>query len=128
MPLIDDERAVKVRTSIIAVAHEYKALIHAVGVMPDHIHVAVSIPPSVTVSNVVQGMKGRSSFLINRSRSTGQDDFGWQREFGIVSFSERSLPDVVAYVENQRQHHAEGTIRSYLERASDPKQAPLNAP
>jgi REP element-mobilizing transposase RayT len=34
---------------------------HAVGCMPDHIHVAVSIPPKVALSDLVRRMKGASS-------------------------------------------------------------------
>jgi hypothetical protein len=34
----------------------------------------------------------------------------------VVSFGTRDLPWVVAYIENQREHHARGTIHERLER------------
>ncbi len=118
-PTIDDARAASLRTSVIAVAHEHKSLVHAVGIMPDHIHVAVSIPPSVAVSKVIQGMKGRSTYHINLNRADGEDEFAWQPEYGLISFGERSFPDVVAYIQNQRQHHTQQTIRPYFEHIQD---------
>ncbi len=119
-PTIDEERAVAVRTSIIAVAQEHRALVHAVGIMPDHVHVAISIPPSVAVAQVVKGMKGRSSRLMNMNRAAGQDDFAWQPEYGVLSFGERSLPEVVAYIQNQHHHHATQTVRPTFERLQEP--------
>jgi putative transposase len=125
-PMIDDERATTLRTSVISVSHEHKALVHAVGIMPDHIHIAVSIPPSVAVSKVVQGMKGRSSYHINLNRNDELGEFAWQPEYGLISFGERALPDVVAYIRNQRQHHAERTLRPYLEQMHDLEPTPKN--
>jgi hypothetical protein len=40
----------------------------------------------------------------------------WQGGYGVVSFGTRDLPWVVAYIENQREHHARGTIHERLER------------
>ena len=41
---------------------------------------------------------------------------GWQAGYGIVSFGTRDLPWVVAYVRNQKKHHADGTTHDRLER------------
>src|SRR5262245_44861953 len=75
--------------------------------MPDHIHVVVSIPPRIAISAFVQQLKGESSHLLNHGVGReGQDLFRWQSQYGVVSFGERSLTDVVAYVQNQRTHHS----------------------
>jgi putative transposase len=41
--------------------------------------------------------------------------FGWQADYGINTFSERHLPRVVAYIENQRRHHADQTLWPAIE-------------
>ncbi len=42
--------------------------------------------------------------------------FEWQEGYGVISLGERSLPRAVAYVANQRVHHAEGSVIRYYER------------
>jgi len=41
---------------------------HAVGYMPDHVHVVVSVPPKVAVADLVRRMKGASSHAVNSDR------------------------------------------------------------
>ena len=86
---------------------------HAIGGMPDHIHVVISIPPKVAVAKVIGQLKGASSHHINENYAEGS--FAWQAEYGIVSFSEKALPSIVEYVKNQKKHHSENTIKETLE-------------
>jgi len=87
--------------------------------MPDHVHLAVSIPPSLAVATVVARLKGSSSHLINHAESKGDQTFVWQPEYGVVSFGEKQLPDVVAYIEHQPERHASRRLWDRVERISD---------
>jgi hypothetical protein len=42
--------------------------------------------------------------------------FKWQDEYGAFSFDAKRPPNYIAYVEHQKEHHAEGTIIPILER------------
>ena len=85
--------------------------------MPDHVHLAISVPPRIAVSTLVRQLKGSASHLLNRMARDGRHgDFGWQKEYGVLTFGERSLPDIVAYVENQRQRHADNLAWPSFER------------
>jgi putative transposase len=86
---------------------------HAIGGIADHIHVVISIPPKLCVATLVGKLKGASSHHINQRYTSGA--FLWQAEYGIFSVSERSLPAVVAYVNNQKKHHANKTLHVELE-------------
>jgi putative transposase len=85
---------------------------HALGVMPDHIHVALSIPPRHSVSQVMKRLKGASSHSVRAMNP----NFTWQSEYGALSFGDRALPQVCAYVLNQAEHHQNGTVLARLER------------
>ncbi len=103
--------------AIRAAAGESKAIVPAVGPMPDHVHVALSIPPSVAVSTVVGRMKGSSSHLLRHAERGPQVvGFAWQAEYGVQSFGERALPQVVAYVHGQEERHAARRTWHALER------------
>ena len=109
--LIDDVRADVIERSIRATCHQLDVIMHAVGFMPDHIHLVISIPPRHAISAVIQKLKGESTHLLNHGAGRdGVDWFAWQPEYGITSFSEPALQDVVAYVNNQLQRHADNTL------------------
>ena len=122
-PLIRSDLEDTLQRSIRAQAHEERALIHAVGFMPDHIHVVASIPPAVAVSSLVGKMKGGSSHLVN-SLDGSPGSFRWQPEFGMVTFGEKALETVVDYALNQATRHASGQTWPTLERYDDPKPRP----
>ena len=127
-PLIDGDRGVILRRSVQASCYELGARCHAVGFMPDHVHVAVSIPPKVAVSEALANVKGPSSHALKRAESASDRQWlGWQAEFGVLSFGERSLPAVVAYVLGQAEHHARGTLFPGLERI-DRRDSPDHPP
>jgi REP element-mobilizing transposase RayT len=98
------------------VSTDLGAMIRAVGTMDDHVHVAVSIPPRVLIPTYVREIKIRSTHAIRNARLLHPDDeFSWQREYGLFTFGRQSLDDVVDYVKNQRHHHLLGTTRPYFE-------------
>ena len=100
--------------------------VHAVGGTENHIHVAITVPPTVLISELIGRIKGSSAHEANRQFGGTQKVLEWQRGFGVVSFGTRNLPWVKAYVENQRQHHAQGTIQDRLEQsvATDREESP----
>ncbi len=87
---------------------------HAIGGMPEHIHVAISIPPKLAVAKIIGQLKGASSHHINENYA--DNSFAWQAEYGVVSFSEKTLRSIVEYVKNQKKHHSENTIKETLEK------------
>ena len=96
-----------VERSIRATARDVGAVVHAVGMVADHVHVAVSIPPSLAISLVVGKLKGASSRLLNTAGPYSADGrFGWQQEYGGYSVSERALAVVCDYVNDQPRRHA----------------------
>ena len=94
-------------------AEELGVKIHAAGNDVDHVHVAASIPPKLSVADCVKNFKGASSFAINHMpESDGQ--FKWQEGYGALSIGERSLEIVKEYAARQKEHHRqEQTIGIY---------------
>jgi putative transposase len=93
---------------------------HAVGVLPDHIHVVASAPPKVSPAELVKRLKGASSRALNQEGARrNQETFAWQGEYGVLCFSEKALPTVIEYVANQPAHHAAHTLWPGLERVAD---------
>lgn len=76
---------------------------------PDHIHLLLSLPPSLALSKVVQHIKGKSSrkllqeFEILRKRYWGQHF--WARGYFAVTVGNVNSEDVQRYIEQQEEHH-----------------------
>lgn len=89
--------------------------LHGIGGTETHVHLAISIEPHVTISEMMKDLKGGSSFDTNQALGAGT--LGWQRGYGVVSFGKRNLPWVLEYIVHQKEHHARLNVYERLERA-----------
>jgi putative transposase len=86
---------------------------HAIGGISNHVHVAISIPPKLAVATLIGHLKGSSSHHVNEKYAHGS--FLWQAEYGVLSFSEKSLSTVIHYVNHQKTHHANNSLDTAME-------------
>ena len=94
--------------------------IHEIGGVDDHVHLCVTIPPTLLISEFVGQLKGASSHEINQKLGDGHGKIlEWQGGYGVVSFGTGNLPWVKEYVRNQRDHHAKGKIVERMERITE---------
>lgn len=94
-------------------------IVHEVGGTADHVHLAVSVPPTVVIADWIGELKGATSYYINHE-ICNRKVLGWQDGYGVVSFGTKDLPWVVAYIRNQKRHHADGQTHERLERTDRP--------
>lgn len=95
---------------------ELEVTIHALHVMPDHVHLVCSTSPEWSIDALVQTFKRTSRLRLNqRFARPGPDGFAWHEEYGLRTFAESELPEIVAYVQSQRERHAIGDLWSAYE-------------
>ena len=83
--------------------------------MPDHVHILVSIGPTILISDLVRDIKAGSSKFINDKKWIN-GKFNWQEGYGAFSYSKSSVDSVVKYILNQEKHHMKKSFREeYLE-------------
>ncbi len=116
LPLITPEVAPHLYRTIRAKVETLQGLTHAVYAMPDHVHLVATVPPKLALATFIGQVKGSASHLV--AHLPGVEAFAWQEEYGVVSVSERHLPIVVRYVQNQVQHHATNKINARLEQSA----------
>jgi putative transposase len=114
-PLITPHRETQLYHYIIGKADALNCQIHAIDGIEDHIHLVVTIPPTLAVAEFVKKIKGSSSHHLNHSTNSSSDKFAWQEGYGVFSLGYRQLQDVVIYVQNQKSHHSHQTTHPYLE-------------
>lgn len=91
------------------------ATIFALNGTLDHVHLVAAIPPRLAVATFVGQIKAVASTKYNKSRLSAAPFF-WQEEYGAFSFDGKRLPNYIAYVERQKDHHRQNTIIPILER------------
>ena len=76
-----------------------------IGGIEDHIHALVTAPTTVAPFQIAQFLKGESSKWIHDEFHKLQK-FSWQDGYAAFSVSTSDLPQVIAYIQNQREHLA----------------------
>jgi REP element-mobilizing transposase RayT len=89
--------------------------VFAIGGMPDHIHILISLRPNYMVSELVNSVKTNSSKWIN-SRGFVKGKFNWQEGYGAFSYGQSQLDHVIQYINNQELHHQRKSFKEeYIE-------------
>jgi putative transposase len=91
--------------------------IHEIGGIEDHVHLAVSVAPTVLISELVGQLKGASAHEANHQ--FGRRLLEWQTGYGVVSFGTKDLPWVREYIQNQRDRHGRKDVVDRLERITE---------
>ncbi len=81
-----------------------------IGGMPDHVHILLSLPPTLTIAKALQLIKGGSSKWVH---DTFREHwrFGWQTKYGAFSVSVSLLDRTIQYIKNQEAHHRKMTFQ-----------------
>jgi putative transposase len=75
--------------------------VHAIDGMPDHIHLLLQLPPTLSLSKAVNAIKANSSRWANQKNH----HLAWQEGYAAFSVSASLVPAVARYIRNQKQHH-----------------------
>ncbi len=81
----------------------------AIGGVEDHIHCLCRFNPVISLSYLVQQVKGSTSHLTSHEITLGKA-FKWQGAYGAFTVSYDAVPQVKAYVLGQKEHHACGSL------------------
>jgi putative transposase len=95
------------------------AFVHEIGGTETHTHLAVSVPPTLLISEFVGQLKGASSHEVNEQLGLQGRKLEWQAGYGVMSFGTGDLDWVKEYLRNQPEHHARGHVFDRLERITE---------
>jgi putative transposase len=93
----------------------FRVLVLALNGMPDHVHLACSLPTHLAIADFVEAIKGSSAHYINHGPGS-QDHLYWQGGYGALTFSKRDLPVVVRYIDEQKARHEMNRLSAAMER------------
>ena len=104
-PVLYGQVAVELRRIVRQICEEYEVEIVKGNVAVDHVHLFVSFPPSVSISNLMKSVKGRSSHKLLSKFSDLKKKYWRQRLWarGYCAVTSGNITDemIMQYIENQ---------------------------
>jgi len=92
----------RLQTIIQEAVHEKRGQVLALEIMPDHVHLCVSLPSDVAPHKLAKAVKGRSSnYLRKEFPSLLKMPTLWSRSYFMSTVGNVSTETVMEYIENQ---------------------------
>ena len=104
-PVLYGEEGLRLRDLLRKICHDLEVEILAGNVRRDHVHLLLSYPPQLSISKLVQKLKGVSSRkLLQESGRLRKEFWGchlWAREYFAVSTGNVTDEVIAEYIKNQ---------------------------
>jgi putative transposase len=81
-----------------------------IGGMPDHVHILLSLPATLSIAKALQLIKGGSSKWVHATFPE-HAVFRWQIKYGAFSVSVSQLDRTIHYIKGQEEHHRKMTFQ-----------------
>ena len=109
-PLIVPELKAELYAYLGGLTRELKGKSYSINGTSDHVHVLISLPPVVSISEALRFIKSNSSGWVH-NKWPHRSSFGWQLGYGAFSVSKSNVPGVLKYIGNQETHHLKVTFK-----------------
>lgn len=102
--LINKEITEDLYSYIVGICRSNNSQCYRVGGTSSHIHVACTLPRTITISKFVAEVKASSSRWINQKCNL-ENKFAWQSGYGVFSLGVSQLKALTNYIDHQEEHH-----------------------
>ena len=109
-PLIPPELRERLWPFLGGIARQNQMKAVEIGGMPDHVHILLSLPSTLSIAKALQLIKGGSSNWVHETFPEHRL-FGWQVKYGAFSVSVSQLDKITQYIKHQPDHHRQMTFQ-----------------
>jgi len=92
-----------------------KCFVYRVGGYNNHIHILISLHPTLALSSLVKDIKLSSASFIQQERLFLHFK-GWNDGYGAFTYSPEAIPNLIEYIKNQEEHHGKENPYEEMER------------
>ena len=104
IPAIAEKHERELYAYMFGYCQNHKVKMYRIGGMPDHIHLLVYIPPNLSVSEFVRGLKFAAGNWMKQSPLFAKFS-GWGEGYAAFTYSKDQISVVKQYIINQKEHH-----------------------
>jgi putative transposase len=109
-PLIIPQIEVPLHSYMVGIVQNMDCPVLQIGGVEDHVHLLFMLSTKVPLMEVVKQMKQSSSKWI-KTQGEEYQNFQWQIGYGAFSVSQKSVEQVITYIQNQKEHHKRATFQ-----------------
>jgi putative transposase len=113
VPTIEADVKAEMLPVIGGIISNIKGKAYAINGMAAHLHILMSIPPSLSVAEAIQKIKANSSRWVHE-KWPKRRAFAWQIGYAAFSVSKSNVPSVIKYIDTQEEHHRKITFQEEL--------------
>jgi REP element-mobilizing transposase RayT len=103
-PMIDAPLEERLHPFLGGICRDLACTALAINGFVDHVHLAVRYPPTLSHADLARHVKARSSQWVHET-FPALGHFAWQEGYGGFTVSKSSLPKLVEYIQQQKEHH-----------------------
>jgi REP element-mobilizing transposase RayT len=81
-----------------------RCFVYKVGGYENHIHILISLHPTIALSSLVKDIKLSTTYIIQQKKLFPHF-IGWGEGYGAFTYTPDALPNLIKYIENQESHH-----------------------
>ncbi len=102
---ISEEHCSELYAYMAGIARKLDCSVLGVNGMPDHVHMIITVPPTITPADLVQHLKTSSSKWLKAHGELFPMWDGWAKGYAIFSCFYAQIEPMIRYVANQKEHH-----------------------
>jgi putative transposase len=109
-PWLDSDVRPRMHAYLATICRDLGSELVHVGGVADHVHIATTLPRTLSQAQLIEQIKKPSSKWI-KALDPRYRGFFWQRGYGAFSVSPSQLEAVLQYIETQQEHHRTRTFQ-----------------
>jgi len=117
-PFLTPELLSRIGEFIGGIIRDHRGGMLVAGGMPDHIHLATTTSPTVSMSDFLRAIKANSSRWVHETFGD-LATFAWQDGYAAFTVSPSVMPKVIEYIRHQPEHHRKMTFEEELKALLD---------
>lgn len=89
---------------MMGIVNNNKSKLYRIGGIENHVHLLVSLHPTIALSDFMRELKEHSSKWLKQNPNF-PDFEGWGVGYGAFTYSVNEKETIINYIKNQREHH-----------------------
>lgn len=114
LPTLSLEHSDELYRYIWGIIKNKNSTLYRVNGIEDHVHILLSLHPTIALSDFMREMKAETSKMLKRT--VGFEKFtAWSEGYAAFSYSLKDKEKIINYIKNQREHHRVVSFRGEYE-------------